>query len=65
MLGLAINAVAGVINAAWATLLIRIGTSHRSPALKADLAKIGETMLKEWLDKAGPDGQMMLDAYRK
>ena len=36
VLGLAINALAGVINAAWATLLIRIGTSHRSPALKAD-----------------------------
>lgn len=36
-----------------------------SAALKADMQKVGETMLKEWLDKAGPDGQMMLDAYRK
>jgi len=35
-LGLAINAVAAVINAVWATVLIRVGTSHRSPALKAD-----------------------------
>jgi TRAP-type C4-dicarboxylate transport system substrate-binding protein len=36
-----------------------------SAALKADLTKVGDTMLKEWLDKAGPDGQAMLDAYRK
>ena len=35
------------------------------PALKADMQKIGETMLKEWLDKAGPDGQALVDAYRK
>ncbi|GLS14299.1 MULTISPECIES: TRAP transporter substrate-binding protein [Hydrogenophaga] len=36
-----------------------------SPALKDDLKKVGDTMLKEWLDKAGPDGQALLDAYRK
>ncbi|MCY1381654.1 hypothetical protein D9M69_695880 [compost metagenome] len=36
-----------------------------SAALKADMQKVGETMLKEWLEKAGPDGQAMLDAYRK
>ncbi|WP_104017392.1 cation diffusion facilitator family transporter [Roseovarius nitratireducens] len=35
-LGLAVNAVAGVINAAWAWLLIREGRRHRSPALAAD-----------------------------
>lgn len=35
-LGLAINALAAVINAAWASLLIRVGKSHRSPALSAD-----------------------------
>lgn len=35
-LGLAINAAAGVINAVWATILIRVGTTHRSPAMKAD-----------------------------
>ncbi|RWX78670.1 cation transporter [Neorhizobium lilium] len=35
-LGLAINAVAGVINAVWATILIRVGTAHRSPAMTAD-----------------------------
>ncbi len=33
--------------------------------LKADMQKVGETMLKEWLDKAGPDGKTLVDAYRK
>ena len=36
-----------------------------SPQLKADLTKVGEAMLKEWLDKAGPDGQALVNAYRK
>lgn len=36
-----------------------------SAALKADMQKVGETMLKEWLAQAGPEGQAMLDAYRK
>ncbi|MEZ5644061.1 MAG: TRAP transporter substrate-binding protein [Burkholderiaceae bacterium] len=36
-----------------------------SDALKGDLQKVGETMLKEWLDKAGADGQAMMGAYRK
>lgn len=36
-----------------------------SPQLKADMAKVGETMLKEWLEKAGPEGQALVDAFRK
>jgi TRAP-type C4-dicarboxylate transport system substrate-binding protein len=36
-----------------------------SPALKADLQKIGETMLKEWVEKSGADGQALVSAYRK
>ena len=36
-----------------------------SPQLKADMAKVGETMLKEWVDKAGPEGKALIDAYRK
>ena len=32
-------------------------------ALKADMKKVGEVMLKEWLDKAGPDGKAMVDAF--
>jgi hypothetical protein len=35
------------------------------PALVADMKKHGELMLKEWLDKAGPDGKALVDAYRK
>lgn len=33
--------------------------------LKADMQKVGDTMLKEWLEKAGPEGQQLVDAYRK
>ncbi len=33
--------------------------------LAADMKKVGETLLKEWLDKAGPEGKSLVDAYRK
>ncbi|MCC6247238.1 MAG: TRAP transporter substrate-binding protein [Rubrivivax sp.] len=33
--------------------------------LKADMKKVGDTMLKEWLDKAGPEGKALVDAYMK
>jgi TRAP-type C4-dicarboxylate transport system substrate-binding protein len=36
-----------------------------SPALKAELKKIGDTMLKEWLEKAGADGTALVNAYGK
>ena len=36
-----------------------------SAQLKADLAKVGETVVKEWTDKAGAEGQAILDAYKK
>jgi TRAP-type C4-dicarboxylate transport system substrate-binding protein len=36
-----------------------------SPQLKADMKKVGETMLKEWLDKAGPEGKALVDAFNK
>jgi len=36
-----------------------------SPQLKADMKKVGETMLKEWLDKAGPEGKVLVDAFHK
>ena len=35
-LGLAINGAAAVINGVWATILVRAGRLHRSPALEAD-----------------------------
>jgi len=36
-----------------------------SPQLKADMKKVGETMIKEWLDKAGPEGKALVDAFGK
>jgi TRAP-type transport system periplasmic protein len=36
-----------------------------SDTLKADMKKVGDTMLKEWLDKAGPEGKQLIDAYSK
>lgn len=36
-----------------------------SAALAADMKKIGETMIGEWAKQAGPEGQAILDAYRK
>ena len=36
-----------------------------APQLTADLKKVGETMLGDWLKKAGPEGQAVVDAYRK
>jgi TRAP-type C4-dicarboxylate transport system substrate-binding protein len=36
-----------------------------SPALKADMKKVGDVMLKEWLDKAGPEGKQLVDAFSK
>ncbi len=35
------------------------------PALTADMKKVGDTLLKEWLEKAGAEGQALVDAYRK
>ena len=36
-----------------------------SAELKAGMAAVGDTMLKEWLQKAGTDGQAIVDAYKK
>jgi TRAP-type C4-dicarboxylate transport system substrate-binding protein len=36
-----------------------------SAQLKADMAKVGDTMLKEWLDKSGAEGKALVDAYNK
>jgi len=39
--------------------------SPPTPQLKADMTKVGDTMLKEWLEKAGPEGQALVDAFHK
>ncbi len=36
-----------------------------APALTTDLKKIGETMTTEWTKQAGPEGQAIVDAYKK
>jgi TRAP-type C4-dicarboxylate transport system substrate-binding protein len=33
--------------------------------LKADMKKVGDVMLKEWLEKAGPEGKALIDAFNK
>jgi TRAP-type C4-dicarboxylate transport system substrate-binding protein len=33
--------------------------------LTADMKKVGDTLLKEWLDKAGAEGKALIDAYKK
>jgi TRAP-type C4-dicarboxylate transport system substrate-binding protein len=41
-------------------------TIHAPSAdLKGGLAKVGETMLTEWLAKAGDEGKKVVDAYKK
>jgi len=36
-----------------------------SAALKSDMKKVGDTMLKEWMEKAGPEGKQLIDAFTK
>ena len=36
-----------------------------SAALTADMKKVGDTMLKEWLEKAGPEGKQLIDAFTR
>lgn len=36
-----------------------------SAALKADMKKVGDTMIAEWVKTAGADGQAIIDAYKK
>ena len=36
-----------------------------SAQLKTDMKKIGDVMLTEWLEKAGPEGKALVDAFNK
>lgn len=36
-----------------------------SAQLRTDMKKVGETMIADWLKKAGAEGQSIIDAYRK
>ena len=33
--------------------------------LKADMKKVGDVMLTEWLDKAGAEGKSLVEAFKK
>jgi TRAP-type C4-dicarboxylate transport system substrate-binding protein len=39
--------------------------SAPSKQLESDFKKVGQTMTEEWLQKAGPDGKAIVDAYKK
>ncbi|HJV60568.1 MAG TPA: TRAP transporter substrate-binding protein [Albitalea sp.] len=54
-------------NTEYLDLLKKNGMSIIQPSaqLKADLKKVGETMLQEWLQKSGAEGQALVDAYKK
>jgi TRAP-type C4-dicarboxylate transport system substrate-binding protein len=54
-------------NTEYLDLLKKNGMTVMAPSaqLKADMKKVGDTMLKEWLDKAGPDGKALVDAFNR
>jgi TRAP-type C4-dicarboxylate transport system substrate-binding protein len=54
-------------NLEYLELLKKNGMTVHTPSsqLKSDMQKIGETMQKEWLEKAGPEGQAIVNAYKK
>jgi TRAP-type C4-dicarboxylate transport system substrate-binding protein len=52
-------------NVEYIDLLKKNGMTIQPPTaqLKADMKQVGDTMLKEWLEKAGPEGKTLVDAY--
>jgi len=54
-------------NVEYIELLKKNGMTIAPPSaqLKADMKKVGDTMLADWMKKAGSDGQALVDAYRK
>ncbi len=54
-------------NGEYLDLLKKNGMTIVAPPaqLAADMKKVGEVMLKEWLDKAGPEGKELIDAFKK
>ncbi len=54
-------------NTEYLDLLKKNGMTIATPSaqLKSDMKMVGDTMLQEWLQKAGPDGQAIVDAFRK
>jgi len=54
-------------NGEYIDLLKKNGMTVHVPSaqLKADMKKVGDTMLKEWTEKAGAEGPAVVDAYKK
>jgi len=54
-------------NAWYLEQLKKNGMTVEKPSrqLESELKKIGVTMTQEWLEKAGPDGKAIIDAYKK
>ncbi len=54
-------------NLEYLDLLKKNGMTIHAPSaqLKTDMKKVGDTMQKEWIDKAGTEGQGVIDAYKK
>ncbi len=54
-------------NGEYLELLRKNGMTVYPPSdqLRGDMKKVGESMTSDWLKKAGPDGQAIIDAYRK
>jgi TRAP-type transport system periplasmic protein len=54
-------------NTEYLELLKKNGMNVLQPSsqLKADMQKVGDTMLQEWLQKSGAEGQALVDAYKK
>ena len=53
-------------NIEYLDLLKKNGMNIVAPSaqLNADMKKVGDTMLREWLEKSGPEGQAVVDAYK-
>ncbi len=41
-----------------------VSVEEPSAQLKADLAKVGDIVIKEWLEKAGPEGKTIVDTFK-
>ena len=59
------SAFAALDKATQDALLKGMTIEKPSPAFKAELQKVGETLLQDWLKKAGPEGKAVVDAFRK
>lgn len=59
--------VSSVKNDWYLTALKQKGMAVHKPSdkMQADLKQIGNVMLADWIKKAGPEGQAVIDAYRK